>query len=73
MFMFVRLFACCFVCLIYLAPMYSLSLFLSTTGSEFVPGGDVGDVEAEYEGERDQVEEGVEILHHTLKQTKHVH
>ena len=47
-------------------------MVLLAAGREQVPGGDVGHVEAEHEGERDQVQEGVEILHHALKQAEYV-
>ena len=34
------------------------------------PGGDVRDVEAEHERQRDEVEEGVKVLHHHLEQAE---
>ena len=54
----------------YTAPMeiHSCFLFLESDLSGDVPGRDVGDVEAQDEGERDEVEEGVEVLHNALEQ-----
>ena len=49
--------------------MTSHSLVRPRDGQELLPppGRDVRDVEAQHEGQRDQVEEGVEVLHHHFK------
>ena len=49
--------------------MTSHSLVRPRDGQELLPppGRDVRDVEAQHEGQRDKVEEGVEVLHHHFK------